>query len=333
MIETFSVEKTKMKISVVMCTYNGAAFLREQMDSILAQTLQPVEIIVQDDGSTDDTWQILSDYAVANSLVKIFHNEGRHGINSNFFTAMRRAKGDYIALSDQDDIWEADKLRLQAEAIGNNLLCSGFSVPFSSAGFPVSYDHRRPNYHLLRVAYIGALPGHTFLMSKLLLPYLAAGECCPYLYDWQIQLVAAAAERIAFVNTLLVHFRRHAGAATAQRPVGNRWASTSTLRYVFITLFHHHALQRAVRERFEYVYVLLSRLPFQTESLRDCRRMAVLQRQRGFFAACRRTVFFVRHRRVLFYATEKSPLLSCLRAFYFNFSCGYYYRNVLKRKK
>src|SRR5574344_1779789 len=114
------------KRSVVMCTENGSSFLWEQFDSILNQTLLPAEIIVQDDGSSDETLDILKEYAAKTTLVKIYQNEGAHGINSNFFTAMQRASGDLIALSDQDDIWEADKLRLQAEAIGDKLLCSGF---------------------------------------------------------------------------------------------------------------------------------------------------------------------------------------------------------------
>jgi glycosyltransferase involved in cell wall biosynthesis len=321
------------KISVVMCTYNGERFLREQLDSILNQTLLPVEIIVQDDGSTDSTDMILAEYAAKSSLIKLFKNEGEHGINSNFFTAMRRASADYIALCDQDDIWEADKLFLQAEAIDDKMLCSGFSVPFSTEGYPVSFDHRRPNYHILRVAYLGALPGHTFLIKKKLLSYLSEGERCPYLYDWQLQLVAAAAESIAFVDSTLVHFRRHAGAATANLPVDNHFVSKSTRQYITITLFHHRKLQAAVRERFKIILTLLDSFPFQTQSIKDCREMAMLQIHRGLMVYCKKTLFFLRQRHQLFYAGGVKPILLWLRALYFPFSCGYYYRYVLKGKK
>ncbi|MBR3733340.1 MAG: glycosyltransferase, partial [Bacteroidaceae bacterium] len=161
-----STDKT-LRISVVMCTYNGERYLREQMDSILRQTYPVEEIVVQDDGSTDGTMQILEEYAQHNPLVKVFSNDsGQHGINANFFSAMRRAKGDYIAISDQDDIWELDKLRLQAEAIGDKILCSGFSVPFSADGFPVQVDWRRPCLHLLRNCYLSEMPGHTMLMRR-----------------------------------------------------------------------------------------------------------------------------------------------------------------------
>lgn len=320
-------------ISVVMCTYNGERFLREQLDSILNQTLLPVEIIVQDDGSSDTTNSILAEYATKSSLIKLFKNEGEHGINSNFFTAMRRASADYIALCDQDDIWEADKLLLQAEAINDKMLCSGFSVPFSTEGYPISYDHRRPNYHILRIAYLGALPGHTFLIKKELLSYLPDGERCPYLYDWQLQLVAAAAESIVFVDRTLVHFRRYEGAATANLPVNNRFFSKSTWQYIITTLFHHRKLQATVRERFKRVLTLLESLPFHTNSIKECREMAVLQIHRGLSAYCKRTFFFLRQRHHLFYADDVRPVSLWLRALYFAFSCGYYYRYVLKEKK
>ena len=94
-----------LKISVVMCTYNGANYLCEQLDSLLAQTYPVHEIIVQDDGSQDNTWTIIEKYATRYPQIKPFHNEsGLHGINGNFFSAMNRATGDYIAISDQDDI-------------------------------------------------------------------------------------------------------------------------------------------------------------------------------------------------------------------------------------
>jgi len=324
---------SEKKISVVMCTYNGERFLREQLDSILNQTLLPVEIIVQDDGSTDSTYEILIEYAAKSSLIKPFKNDGVHGINSNFFRAMRRASANYIALCDQDDVWDVDKLLLQAESIGDKMLCSGFSVPFSTEGYPVSYDHRRPNYHILRVAYLGALHGHTFLIKKELLNYLPDGEHCPYLYDWQLQLVAAAAESIVFVDRTLVHFRRYEGAATANLPVDNRLVSRSTRQYITTTLFHHRELQAAVRERFAKILTLLDSLPFQTQAMKECREMALLQLHQGLRAYCKRTFFFVCQRRHLFYAADNRPILLWLRALYFAFSCGYYYRYVLKQKK
>lgn len=102
-----------------MATYNGAQYLREQIDSILNQTYPVHELIIQDDKSTDNTVAIANEYANRNSVVKVFVNERNMGLNQNFKSAVMRATGDFIALSDQDDIWFKDKLERQVAAIGN----------------------------------------------------------------------------------------------------------------------------------------------------------------------------------------------------------------------
>jgi glycosyltransferase involved in cell wall biosynthesis len=313
-----------LKISVVMCTYNGVRHLQEQLQTVLEQTYPVHEIVVQDDGSTDGTWEWLETFAAGHPQVRLLRNDGPHGINPNFFSAMWQATGDYLAPCDQDDLWEPRKLELQAAAIGDALICSGYSVPFSDEGFPVTRDRRRPNFHLLRVAYIGALPGHTFLMRRELLDFLPDGEQCPYLYDWQLQLIAAAAGRIVFVDDVLVHFRRHAGAATAYKPTEGK---LSALRFVATTLFRHPELQARVRKRFAVVEKMLLPLPFHTPQRDDCLEMARLQQGRGLLNFVRRTRFFVRHREHLFYGKEsRSSFITWLRALYFPFACGWYYR-------
>ena len=90
-------------ISIAMATYNGAKYLREQIDSILAQTIQDFELVVCDDCSSDDTWDILKQYSDADKRIKVFRNESNMGFKRNFEKAMSLCGGDYIALSDQDD--------------------------------------------------------------------------------------------------------------------------------------------------------------------------------------------------------------------------------------
>lgn len=321
-----------VRISVVMCTYNGAAYVEEQLDSILKQTYPAQEIIVQDDGSTDDTMAILKRYERNYPQIKVFRNEGKHGINPNFFSAMKRATNDYLALSDQDDIWNPRKLEMQVAAIGDNWLCSGRSIPFSSDGYPVSADFRKPNYHILRVAYIGVLPGHTLLISRKLLDYLSDGSDCLYLYDWQLQLIATAAERVAYVDAELVNFRRHVTAATVSAPVSNKKVSIQALNYVWTTLLHHIPLQKYIRTRFNVIQKMLEACPFNSTSKTLCLEMACLQLDRGPIALFRRMIFFVRHQENLFYAKEKRSIFTFLRALYYPFSCGYYYRGILKKK-
>lgn len=100
-----------MNISIAMTTYNGASYLRQQLDSILSQTRLPNELIVCDDRSSDETATILQDYAKRSPfLVNVTINKHRLGSTKNFEQAVALCSGDVIALCDQDDIWRTQKL-------------------------------------------------------------------------------------------------------------------------------------------------------------------------------------------------------------------------------
>jgi glycosyltransferase involved in cell wall biosynthesis len=100
-----------MKISVALCTYNGENFLEKQLDSILNQTVPVNEIVVCDDCSKDNTISILEKYSVKYpNLFKIYKNEQNLRSNKNFEKAIKLTSGDYIFLSDQDDIWKTNKV-------------------------------------------------------------------------------------------------------------------------------------------------------------------------------------------------------------------------------
>lgn len=90
-------------ISVCIATYNGSRYIKEQVDSILAQLEALDEIVVCDDQSTDDTLSILEEYG--DSRIRVIRNPERLGYVRNFEKALRLARGRYIFLSDQDDIW------------------------------------------------------------------------------------------------------------------------------------------------------------------------------------------------------------------------------------
>lgn len=108
-------------ISIAMCTCNGEYFLREQLESIAAQSMQPFELVVCDDRSEDSTLTCLYDFAGrAGFSVRIFENERRLGFADNFFNAARLCRGEWIAFCDQDDIWLPGKLEAAKRAIEAN---------------------------------------------------------------------------------------------------------------------------------------------------------------------------------------------------------------------
>lgn len=102
----------KRKVSVVMCTYNGEKFLEEQLKSILNQTYPIYELIIQDDGSIDKSMDILRKFSQNNANICVFRNKKRKGFRANFSSAIDLASGDFIALSDQDDIWDRNKIEI-----------------------------------------------------------------------------------------------------------------------------------------------------------------------------------------------------------------------------
>ena len=96
-----------MNISIVMATHNGRVHLEKQLQSLLAQTYLPQEIVISDDGSTDGTRELLSQYAGTHRHIHVLYAESQ-GINNNFQNGVSACKGEYIAFCDQDDVWEKD---------------------------------------------------------------------------------------------------------------------------------------------------------------------------------------------------------------------------------
>jgi glycosyltransferase involved in cell wall biosynthesis len=102
---------TGVLVSILLATYNGSGFLRDQLDSILKQSHSNLEIIICDDASTDSTWEILMSYAEADERIRLFRNHDNIGYNKNFASMVSKASGEYIAFSDQDDIWHVEKIK------------------------------------------------------------------------------------------------------------------------------------------------------------------------------------------------------------------------------
>lgn len=213
------------KVSVVMCTYNGAEFLRDQIDSILAQTYPIHELIVQDDMSSDGSADILAEYA-ADTRVSVFINENRMGYNRNFSTALNRATGDFIAVSDQDDIWMRDKIETLMRNIDDNMLIFHNSAVFHGTDTSSATPHFKGD-----VAHDGAAALLKFIMSghecmfrrELLDTYSRAVAIEPdIIYDCTLLVAANAVGKTRYLDESLVMWRRHDNAATAAIATGKK---------------------------------------------------------------------------------------------------------------
>ena len=128
------------KVSVALCTFNGGRFLGEQLQSIAAQDRPPDELVICDDGSTDDTVDVIGRFARSVPLVvRLEINARRLGSSANFAKAVGLCRGDWIFLADQDDFWRSDKVRWMLEAESQ---CPQAGFLFSDA--TLVDDRRRP---------------------------------------------------------------------------------------------------------------------------------------------------------------------------------------------
>lgn len=318
-----------------MCTYNGEKYLREQLDSVLGQTYGLHEIIVQDDGSTDATMDIVREYAARHSLIKPCVNKGERGVNGNFFSAMALATGDYIAVCDQDDIWEADKIRLQMEAIGGKLLCTCRSVPFSTDGsMRLNYDRRCPNYGLVRLLF-SSLPGHTMLFRRELLNlFPRRGEIFSRTcYDVILGMTAAAYDSIVMVDRELVHQRRCATSDSYVVPDKRRTRSAGNGAYIlWWALCHYGRMRKHIAWHFRPRLDFLKAIKSDRKVCRDCVELLECECSTGLLSLLKMTRLFVKYRHTLFYAYEADPV-ALLRSLLYPLMQVYSYRYLMERRQ
>lgn len=107
-------------ISIALAAYNGEKYIREQLDSILAQDYNNWELVICDDNSTDSTVGIINEYLERNNRVRLIRNEQNLVFVKNFEKAIKLCRGEYIALSDQDDIWTSDHLSKLLQELKTN---------------------------------------------------------------------------------------------------------------------------------------------------------------------------------------------------------------------
>jgi glycosyltransferase involved in cell wall biosynthesis len=200
-------------ISIPIFTYNGEKFLREQLDSIFAQTYKHIEVIACDDGSTDATKTILKEYETKYGLICHF-NEVNLGVNKNVEKALSLCNGDFIAPSDQDDIWKPEKLQTLLEHIGENVLIYSTSIAVDQNG-KVLTNYMGHTHKLIRgnnnkaFLFDNCVSGHTILFKRELLPFLIPLPKTVY-PDWWIAFVASTYGTIEYYNKeYLVYYRRH----------------------------------------------------------------------------------------------------------------------------
>jgi glycosyltransferase involved in cell wall biosynthesis len=211
---------TGRTVSVALPTYNGDSHLEELLDSILNQTLSPTEIVISDDGSTDETLEILEAYAEQSpDISRLSVTECNLGVAKNFERAIRNCTSSVIALADQDDVWVQEKLErqlttLQREDAGmvfhNSTIVTEDLTPVGSLWDSVGFNPSDQTpvtlfEELLKRNYVqGTTIAFEAGLTNHLLPLPDAG-----LYDHHLALLGHIVAGIHPVNDSLLLYRQH----------------------------------------------------------------------------------------------------------------------------
>lgn len=289
-------------VSVVMCTYQGAAFVKAQVQSILAQTYPLHEIIVLDDASTDNTYGLLQELASLDTSIQLYRNDTNIGYNANFEKGIRMASGDYIAIADQDDIWEPEKISKMMQALqpGTALIYCD-SVRFSTK-LP---DNPQPNKKNRRMegkdpelfAMFNTVSGHASIAKtsfvKSVLPFPEK-----VYYDWWLAIQATVSGGIQFLPFIGVYQRMHDQNITIQSGLSER----------------EH--RRRYREMLSHHLAAFAQIPLLSDANKAFFQQFHQLWQRSLEQKWNGKLFCFllrHHRKLFFYKVRRFPILSAIK--------------------
>jgi len=202
---------SKPLISVAIATYNGEKHLRQQLDSILSQSYDNFEIIVSDDRSTDSTQTILDEYRSKHNI-QYQVNKKNIGYIKNFETLISLCTGDYIALSDQDDIWLPEKLEKLINNIGNNLLIHSDAslIDENDNLLKKRWKGQVESFNTFeQFLFRNIVTGCTILFKRELLKTASPFPEGLAYHDWWLAISSSIESKITYINEPLILYRQH----------------------------------------------------------------------------------------------------------------------------
>lgn len=257
-------------IDILMATYNGEKFIKEQIDSIISQSYSDWRLIISDDCSQDGTVDIIKIFQKKYpEKILIFENDEPSGsAQSNFFNAIKYATSDYVMFSDQDDVWFPDKIENTYNKMMEKEKECGQNVPVlvhtdlkvvdrtlntinDSLFEMMNMDSNRCAFNNLLVQNI--VTGCTIMGNRALFNYLKKIPKNAVMHDMWIALIASAFGEIGFVDKSTMLYRQH-----GNNSVGAK--NTKSLSYILYKIFHskeiHNSLLKQYKqaEEFKEIY-------------------------------------------------------------------------------
>ena len=210
-------------VDILIATYNGETYLREQLDSLIGQTYPHIRLIASDDGSTDGTLPILEEYAKKYPHFTYTQNPENQGFIRNFAGLLSKVESPYFMFCDQDDVWGPQKIekslaKLKSE--GADLVFTDLTVVdkelnvlYSSMVNIGQNRYFARKYTDYRMVYLrNIVTGCTILSRKeKIKDILPISDVFPMVHDWWVALMAGQTGRIAFLDESTVQYRQHSG--------------------------------------------------------------------------------------------------------------------------
>lgn len=221
------------KVDILLATYNGEKYIKEQVESILNQTYENIQIIISDDCSTDNTRQVLKEYE-NNEKIKIFYQEKNLGYVKNFEFLLKQVKSNLYMLSDQDDVWKKEKVEKSVEKIESEKLDLVFGdLEVVDENLNTLYKSYNRYMHLIhkikkyqkdyRLQYLyNCMTGCTIISRKnwidKVLPFPTNSKYM--IHDYWLGLVIALNGKVGYIEEPYILYRQH-----GKNQVGSKKAS------------------------------------------------------------------------------------------------------------
>lgn len=201
-------------VSIVLASYNGASHIQEQLLSLLNQTYKNIEIIVCDDCSQDETIDIVRRIKENDNRISIYVNEKNIGLNKNFEQGCNMAKGAYIAICDQDDIWVPEKIENMISLFLDDSILLSHSCSIRFTDHPPrqisSYNKRNlfKGNDVRKLFYFNTIAGHNIVFRRELLNFAIPFPKQTF-YDWWLVMIAAVHGKVNASDKVLAYHRFH----------------------------------------------------------------------------------------------------------------------------
>jgi glycosyltransferase involved in cell wall biosynthesis len=225
-------------ISVCLATYNGQAFIEAQLLSVLTQLGPDDEVVISDDGSTDETISIIK--RLSDSRLRLLSSDCRLGVVKNFERALYAARGETIFLCDQDDIWLAGKIERCIESlkqcdlvVTDCVVVDGELKQISPSFFGLRHSGAGTLRNLWKNSFLGCCMAMRHSVLKDVLPFPSKVA----MHDWWIGMVIQLTGRVIFLDGPLMLYRRHGGNAS-QAATHSSESLTTQLRWRIELVIH-----------------------------------------------------------------------------------------------